>query len=510
MPVATAILDGNGYMAYRPTSLDYINRPNPVEPHAVPEKHPLNDTQRFESADRPRFRRLISDQSVSENAERPTKRRKSGEAKLLDLPQLPAVKNGSKRLRIPPTLSGLHQPPPNAGILPSISVDQPVSLPTRNVVLEAPPLPSPGTAQDDSAKPVASILSKSRNALKKQRRNKWSNEESDQLLKGVAKFGIGNWTKILNCPDYHFEDRNAIDLKDRFRVCCPDEYKSSQRSGKAELDNAQRKNEDTTTKGDTASRREHCHRKSSAELVRLGITEPFERSNRRVRTNYTSAEDEALVLGFRKYGKSWARIREDPSLKLAHRKATDLRDRFRTHFADTYNAATRSKNRAKVAAPGTEASHPARSEKENELPVAYAPAKKQPLASLLPFEPDVFWGAPFDADDIEPERLTLDRRILDWPAEIIKSTATDGLRSETDPAKSSSSQRQHAATSQHGPENTKGSVMNSVLPSLADITACSDDLADHLELPSLMGTFETLDNDVRVGGQFPSLEELWK
>jgi hypothetical protein len=48
------------------------------------------------------------------------------------------------------------------------------------------------------------------------------------------------------------------------------------------------------------------------------------------------------------------------------------------------------------------------------------------------------------------------------------------------------------------------------LPSLADITAGSDDLAEHLELPSLMGTFGNFDGDARSSGLLPSLEELWK
>ncbi|KAF2452549.1 hypothetical protein BDY21DRAFT_258490, partial [Lineolata rhizophorae] len=51
----------------------------------------------------------------------------------------------------------------------------------------------------------------------KAKRNKWTEEETACLLKGVARFGIGSWKKILSHADYSFNGRSAIDLKDRFR-----------------------------------------------------------------------------------------------------------------------------------------------------------------------------------------------------------------------------------------------------------------------------------------------------
>ncbi|PVH97603.1 hypothetical protein DM02DRAFT_468471, partial [Periconia macrospinosa] len=49
------------------------------------------------------------------------------------------------------------------------------------------------------------------------KRNKWSEQETKDLLVGVSRFGIGNWKKILQCPDFTFNQRTAVDLKDRFR-----------------------------------------------------------------------------------------------------------------------------------------------------------------------------------------------------------------------------------------------------------------------------------------------------
>lgn len=523
-------------MAYRPTSLDFINLPNPIEPHAVPEKHPLNDTQRLEGASHPEFLRLLLEQAANSNVERPAKRRKSGDAKLLDLPKLPAVKSGAKRLRIPPTLSGLHQPPPDAGLLPSISVDQPINIPARNLAADSQASSEPKAASTNPSTQVTSDkdgVSTKNTTPAKQKRNKWAEDETRSLLKGVAKFGIGNWTQILNCPDYQFNGRTAIDLKDRFRVCCPDEYKSSRPPKNAKEANGQERVDDSNAAPPKVRRPNRSDRKSSSQLQQLGINEPFQRSGRRRRTDYTSAEDEALLLGFKKHGNSWAIIRQDPDLNLAHRRATDLRDRFRTKYPEQYEKvglAPRKEPEAKKASAtsvesneagrskvetatnpkststdiGMESPHTSRTEKENKAPAMTAPPKKQPVASLLHFDPDAFWGAPFDEDETEPERLTLDRRILDWPSETIKPSGSDNARYDADPL-GSYNQKHLFATSQSSAPTGKGS--GDVLPSLADITAGVDDLAEHFELPSLMGVFGALDGDGRT---LPSLEELWK
>lgn len=538
----TSSQNGVGPMAYRPTSLDFINRPNPVEPHAVPEKHPLNHTQRLEKASHPEFLRLLIDQNGSSNAERPAKRRKSGEAKLLDLPRLPAVRSGAKRLRIPPTLSGLHQPPPDAGLLPSISVEQPINLPSRTSPLEA---QTGHDSRPETSDPSPRVNPSEDAAWQhnevpvKQKRKKWTDDETNVLLKGVARFGIGNWTQILNSPDFHFEDRTAIDLKDRFRVCCPDEYKTSRNSKRGMTSANQDSPAENVTAEPKVRRPNRSDRKSSSELLKIGIKGPFERSKRRRRTDYTAAEDEALLLGFRKHDNSWAAIRQDSSLKLAHRRATDLRDRFRTKYPEQYEKAGLAPRREPESKKASQATkdikidetlkNPANAkatsavedggkpstktgqlEKENKLPAVNVPAQKQPVASLLYLDPDVFWGAPFDVDETEPERLTLDRRILDWPSETARPTATENSRYDIDPLITFNYQRHFIGLPNTGTLVNKSSSAVDVLPSLAHVTAASDDLGGHLELPSLMGTFGTLDSDGRTGPTLPSLEELWK
>ena len=531
--------DGNGSMPYLATSLDFINRPNPVEPHAVPEKHPLNGMSRLEKTTKEEFLRLLN---VSANDKRPTKRKMSGEAATasLDLPKLPV---GMKRLRIPPTLSGLHQPPPDAGLLPSMSVSQPQNLSEKPPQPESAPVhdpktvsAAPGTSRDPKDAPA-----NAQNSLPtKPKRNKWSEEETACLLKGVAKFGIGNWTKILKCPNYHFERRTALDLKDRFRVCYPDNYKTETSSKKKSRSPKHVSSQHEQPEADLPNTREkpRSDRKSHLELQKLGIEEPFQRSKRRRRTGYRVDEDEALLKGFERHGNSWAVIREDEELGLGDRTATDLRDRFRTKYPDKYEkaglaprpvdypkrlarGANRNQNRLD---PGGEfeegktlsttswtcagmLSNMGRPEKENKGSDPPPPAKKQPPTSLLPCD-DVFWGAPFD--DVDAERITLDRKILDWPSDTARTLMPSESfpKGSIDPLATLNLPRPTAISASY----TGSAMLQNLgsLPSLATITAgsASEYLREQLELPSLMGVFGTLEGDGRTGGHFPNLDEL--
>ncbi|WCJ17656.1 Telomeric repeat-binding factor 2 [Euphorbia peplus] len=47
--------------------------------------------------------------------------------------------------------------------------------------------------------------------------HKFSLEEEDALREGVQKYGVGNWTLILNSKQSVFIDRTAVDLKDKWR-----------------------------------------------------------------------------------------------------------------------------------------------------------------------------------------------------------------------------------------------------------------------------------------------------
>jgi len=45
---------------------------------------------------------------------------------------------------------------------------------------------------------------------------KWTEEETTDLLRGVIKCGIGNWTAILAQSEFRFNKRSASNLKDRY------------------------------------------------------------------------------------------------------------------------------------------------------------------------------------------------------------------------------------------------------------------------------------------------------
>ncbi|KJX99188.1 hypothetical protein TI39_contig369g00018 [Zymoseptoria brevis] len=468
--------------AYRPTSLDFINHPNPIEPHAQIQKHPLNGTPRLENARLEANPSTVSGHDIFDlilepSAERPAKRKKVADNNVLDLPR-PTVRNQAKRLRIPPTLSGLHQPPPDARLLPSINVDKPHApiLPQKenipdsarsDQVIAEKGAPTPATKEDRSVeKPTKS-------RTKRLKRHRWTERETEDLLKGVAKFGIGKWTKILVCPDYDFGKRTAMDLKDRFRVYCPNDYKNGRTrdAGKRAsmevvekvsvqpIKPAEHCDDNLAEKNTTKARRTRVvdsapHRVTNSKLKSLGIDEPFAKAERRPRHGYTTEEDQAILKGFRKHGNSWVSIRSDPILGLSHRKATDLRDRMRTKFTEEFAKAgltPRPDKAAEVAQ--KDGSPPVNQATEQTLAPRYAPhehaqqstavsaptthstttATKLPPSTLLhdrqrhmqPFHytlDDIFLGTPSsfndDYDYTEPdassEPIVLDRGILDW------------------------------------------------------------------------------------------------
>nr|POE89963.1 telomere-associated protein 1 [Quercus suber] len=504
-----------------PTSLDYINRPNPIEPQSQPHKHPLYGPSRLSSGANEDLRRLLVPERAVPSADgRPSKRRKSGPGPndaadvntgSLDLPKLP-VRSSTKRMRIPPTLSGLHQPPPDARLLPSISVEQPPKARVPPSVEEI----NATSLQDTATKTTQAKPRCNSPMTGKTKRNKWSEDETAYLLKGVARLGVGNWTKILECSEYHFDCRTALDLRDRFRVCRPQDYKDPRgASSRYVIDQD----------SDDVARGTKSERKSSTELRALGIEQPFTKVRRRKRTKYTPSEDQMLWEGFEKHGNMWAVILDHgKDVFQSHRTATDLRDRFRTRYPERYAqtglaprpevfpAPPQRQKDTKAADLQTKTSIQTSVTKPNKS-TANAPdlsfsasveesrpllPKRAPPNSIFPYH-DVFFGAPFDsaADDHEPEAqsIVLDRGILDWanePARTNALAAELGGRTGIDPLvtlRPPSHLPHLPGAERHAANGSGGAYTNGeVLPPLAAITADGADglQFEQLQLPSLL------------------------
>lgn len=215
-------------------------------------------------------------------------------------------------------------------------------------------------------------------------RKKWSEEETRHLLLGVNKHGVGKWTSILEDREYKFNGRTAGDLKDRFRTCCPDELRvvpsKSKESLRQQDKNANTPPPDCRLKGkpktgilleyiladpeelpgnqsiedlSTASlsqagashpdsdltakpKKSRAHRKKIEDLQAMGIQGPFKKSHRRERRPFTQQDDDQILEGLQLYGPAWTKIQRDPRFNLSSRQPTDLRDRVRNKYPETY------------------------------------------------------------------------------------------------------------------------------------------------------------------------------
>lgn len=256
---------------------------------------------------------------------------------------------------MPPIINGLHEPPPHAALFPPISSESFNGNDGSQMKLLH-EMNQPSQETDTNA-------NKARKRATKPRR-KWSEEETNHLLLGVNRHGVGKWTSILEDPDFKFNERSAGDLKDRFRTCCPDELRkskknsilvsppstgpSSKQKSKTEthlekilIDSDASSPKDTPNwqkDNDTLPRqkRSRAHRKKMEDLVELGIHGPFKKSHRRERRPFTEQDDQEILEGLNHHGPAWTKIQRDSRFHLSSRQPTDLRDRVRNKYSSIY------------------------------------------------------------------------------------------------------------------------------------------------------------------------------
>lgn len=285
--------------------------------------------------------------------ERPPKRSKLDHIRL---PKLPP-----KESKPPPfgpfaIVNGLHEPPPGANLLPPMESEG-----EKNTLFSDGLEEKPLTEDVEQKGPQ-----KATKPDEKTRKNlrKWTEAETHNLLKGVAKYGVGKWKQMREDTELNLNTRSTVDLKDRFRVCCPEAYKAGRTNVDAEPSGTGRSRLISDAKTSEASgQSSHASRKATAstvdkytaELSRLQLEAPKpalsngnrddkERKTdtqitRQARRRWSQAEDNNLMTGLSKHGMAWSTIQRDPTLSLSHRRPQDLRDRIRTKFPDGYKLA---------------------------------------------------------------------------------------------------------------------------------------------------------------------------
>lgn len=137
------------------------------------------------------------------------------------LPKPQTKREEPKSLRFRPiaALNKLHEPPPSAALFPPITPkasqeehEQPVAAKdaTRSPNLHH---FAAGTAQKTATK--ASDPGRQKRTYTRGR-TKWTEVETEQLVKGVAIYGMGRWKYILEHRDFEFQTgRTYVDLKDK-------------------------------------------------------------------------------------------------------------------------------------------------------------------------------------------------------------------------------------------------------------------------------------------------------
>ena len=276
---------------------------------------------------------------------------------------------------LPAMVTGLHEPPPSAALLPSIDVDSRPAL-TRSMttskihvkdmltesgpdaaprplssvpptekrsspaVEAATPQPTPTTEITTPSEERRTSVFWKDNKLRRARR-KWTESETRHLLAGVKKYGIGKWKQILDDPAFSFSERSSVDLKDRYRVCANND--SVPKLETQSNTNTPGSDHSTPVEG-TGSSLSPVKPNDVESLADLN----HPTKQRRKRRAWTVIEDESLLMGVARHGFQWTAIHDDPELDLFHRRATDLRDRIRNKFPDGYKHAETAPLRSEV------------------------------------------------------------------------------------------------------------------------------------------------------------------
>ncbi|KAJ1675884.1 hypothetical protein EV182_000375 [Spiromyces aspiralis] len=172
---------------------------------------------------------------------------------------------------------------------------------------------------------------------------RWSDEETEALIKGCIKHGVGAWKRILDDPEFVFNDRTSVDLKDRLVPARPSILVRMNVAMPSVLFRTIRAQE-CAQLGESRSGSRSCGTLRRVSDVVWPLPENsqrlqgLQRVQRKPTRSYTPEEDILLLLGVYKHGNHWARIAGDQRLRLSSRPGQSLRDRLRNAFPKVFLA----------------------------------------------------------------------------------------------------------------------------------------------------------------------------
>ncbi|KAJ7748664.1 hypothetical protein B0H16DRAFT_1319679, partial [Mycena metata] len=177
--------------------------------------------------------------------------------------------------------------------------------------------------EEDAEGGKEGVVVKEGGVKEKKVRRKWTPAETQMLVDGCTKHGVGNWKAILSDPALTFAGRSPVDLKDRTSTSTsPDSLAPSSSSA-------------TTTSAPLPPPPPNKPNRSTHPdgTPLFPLPSPLHPKRR----PFTPEEDSALLAGFRKHGAAWAAIaKEAPVFGVTGRRSMDLRDRFRNAWPGEY------------------------------------------------------------------------------------------------------------------------------------------------------------------------------
>ncbi|KAH8667434.1 hypothetical protein BGZ60DRAFT_353018, partial [Tricladium varicosporioides] len=295
-------------------SADLIPPIDEDKAHNVEKQKPGKISNRALGGSSPQsLRKILGDDIVTAAAPSPKKRSiAEGKDDFVQLPQPPKKHKAAKQV-VPPIIQGLFEPPPQATLFPPIASSSFHDSHGRNTLNTVPlarkEVEEVGetltlTTRESTTRVYAekksedSVDKAPRNQKKKdvRPRKKWTEEETNNLLLGVQKHGLGHWADILEDSDFKFNDRSGADLKDRFRTCCPPELRGA---GMSVTNPKQTDNKSLPARSKSSLMSENILIDDIEDLVQLGIQGPFRKSGRRERRPFTEEDDREILEGYK-------------------------------------------------------------------------------------------------------------------------------------------------------------------------------------------------------------------